>query len=50
MDPRIRISFYALLVGFTGLFFWMLSLRVRVLRLVRRFDAAAGAASAGSAA
>ena len=50
MDPKIRICFYALLLGFTGLFLWMLSLRVRVLRLARRFDTAANAASAGSAA
>ncbi len=49
MDPRIRVSFFALLFGFTGLFAWMLSLRVRVLRLARRFEAD-GAASAGSAA
>jgi hypothetical protein len=40
MDPRIRISFFALLIGFTGLFVWMLSLRVRVLRVARRFAAA----------
>ena len=45
MDPRIRISFFALLIGFTGLFVWMLSLRVRVLRVARRF----AAAPAGSA-
>lgn len=49
MDPRIRISFYALLIGFTGLFAWMMSLRVRVLRLARRFEAAVGSASEGSA-
>jgi heme exporter protein C len=49
MDARIRISFFALLIGFTGLFAWMLSLRVRVLRLARRFEAA-GAAPMGSAA
>ncbi len=36
MDPRIRIVFYAMLVGFTGLFFWLLSLRVRFSRLERR--------------
>lgn len=35
MDARIRIGFLAMLVGFTGLFFWMQSLRVRVLRLAR---------------
>jgi len=49
MDPKIRMSFFALLIGFTGLFAWMLSLRVRVLRLARRFEAAS-AAPAGSAA
>jgi len=36
MDPRIRIVFFAMLAGFTGLFFWLLSLRVRVTRLERR--------------
>ncbi len=36
MDPRIRIVFFAMLVGFTGLFYWLLSLRVRVLRIERR--------------
>ena len=41
MDPRIRICFYAMLIGFTGLFAWMQSLRVRVTRLARRFEAAA---------
>jgi heme exporter protein C len=38
MDPRIRIAFFAMLVGFTGLFFWMQSLRVRVARLEHRRD------------
>ena len=33
MDPRIRIAFFALLAGFTGLYFWLQSLRVRVARL-----------------
>jgi len=42
MDPRIRVVFFALLAGFTGLFFWLLSLRVRVGRLERRAHAAAG--------
>jgi heme exporter protein C len=37
MDPRIRMAFYAMLLGFTGLFAWLLSLRVRVARLERRF-------------
>jgi heme exporter protein C len=41
MDPRIRVCFYAMLIGFTGLFAWMQGLRVRVLRLARRFEAAA---------
>ena len=36
MDPRIRIVFYSMLLGFTGLFYWMLSLRVRVIRIERR--------------
>jgi heme exporter protein C len=36
MDPRIRISFMAMLAGFTALFFWILSVRVRLQRLERR--------------
>ena len=36
MGPRIRTVFLAMLVGFTALFFWMQSLRVRVARLQRR--------------
>lgn len=36
MDPAIRWCFLAMLVGFTALFFWMLSLRVRVDRIERR--------------
>jgi heme exporter protein C len=35
MDPRIRIVLVAMLVGFTALFFWMLSLRTRLARLER---------------
>jgi heme exporter protein C len=35
MDPRIRIAFLSMLVGFTGLFFWVKSLKVRLLRLER---------------
>jgi heme exporter protein C len=35
MDPRIRTAFFAMLLGFTGLFVWMLSLRVRLARLER---------------
>ena len=45
MDPRIRISFLAMLAGFTALFFWILSLKVRLLRFERR---AAAEASAGA--
>ena len=41
MNSQIRIAFYAMFLGFAGLFAWMLSLRVRVLRLARRFAAAA---------
>ena len=36
MDPRIRTAFFAMLIGFTGLFFWLLNLKVRLLRLERR--------------
>lgn len=36
MDPRIRIGFFAMLIGFTGLYAWLQSLRVRVARLERR--------------
>ncbi|OGF18221.1 MAG: hypothetical protein A2W00_15290 [Candidatus Eisenbacteria bacterium RBG_16_71_46] len=36
MDPRIRVVFYAMLIGFTGMFYWLLSLRVRTARLERR--------------
>ena len=36
MDPRIRIVFFAMLAGFTVLFFWVLSLRTRLARLERR--------------
>ena len=38
MNPRIRIAFFAMLLGFTGLYFWVQSLRVRVARLEHRFD------------
>jgi len=38
MDPRIRVVFFALLAGFTGLFYWVLGLRVRVARLERRLQ------------
>ena len=36
MDPRIRIIFYGMLLGFTGLFYWLLRLRLRLLRVERR--------------
>jgi heme exporter protein C len=36
MDPRIRIVFWAMVAGFSGLFFWVLSLRVRLGRLERK--------------
>lgn len=36
MDPKIRYAFLSMLVGFTALFFWVLSLRVKVARLERR--------------
>lgn len=39
MDPRIRVVFFALLAGFSGLFFWIQSVRVRVARLERRAEA-----------
>jgi len=35
MDPRIRVVFYGMLLGFTALFAWLLRLRVRLLRLER---------------
>ena len=47
MDPRIRIGFGAMLVGFTGLFAWLLSLRVRLVRL-ERVQLEAGAVPGGS--
>jgi heme exporter protein C len=36
MDPRIVLTFVAMLAGFTALFFWVLSLKVRLLRRERR--------------
>ena len=36
MDPRIRWMFLSMLAAFTVLFFWMLSLRVRLGRFERR--------------
>jgi heme exporter protein C len=47
MDPRIRICFAAMLVGFTGLYAWLQSLKVRLLRAERR--AHRGLASEGRA-
>ena len=38
MDPRIRVVFFALLAGFTALFFWLQGLRVRVARLEDRVE------------
>lgn len=40
MDPVIRWCFLAMLVGFTGLYVWLQSLRVRVSRLERASQAA----------
>lgn len=45
MDSRIRVVFFALLIGFTFLFFWMLSLRVRIARAERRARALPGGTS-----
>jgi heme exporter protein C len=36
MDPRIRAVFLSLLIAFTALFYWLLSLRVRLARVERR--------------
>jgi heme exporter protein C len=36
MDPMIRWCFFSMLIGFTFLFTWLQSLRVRVFRLERR--------------
>ncbi len=45
MDPRIRTVFLAMLVGFTALFWWMLTLRTRFARIERRrLEAAAASA------
>ena len=38
MDPRIRTVFFSMLVGISALFFWILSLRVRVARLEQRAE------------
>jgi heme exporter protein C len=42
MDPIIRWCFLGMLAGFTVLFFWMQTLRVRVTRLERRLQLARG--------
>jgi len=42
MDPMITWCFMAMLVGFTGLFAWLQSLGVRVMRLERRRQLAQG--------
>jgi heme exporter protein C len=39
MDPMIRACFFSMLLGFTFLFAWLQSLRVRVFRLERRLAA-----------
>lgn len=36
MDPLIRVCFFSMLIGFTFLFAWLQSVRVRVARLERR--------------
>jgi heme exporter protein C len=40
MDPLIKWCFFSMLIGFTFLFSWLQSLRVRVFRLERRTAAA----------
>jgi heme exporter protein C len=42
MDAPTKVVFFAGLVGFSGLFFWMLSLEARAARLARLKRAAAG--------
>jgi heme exporter protein C len=39
MDPAIRIGLFGMVAGFTVLFFWVKSLRVRLVRLERRHGA-----------
>lgn len=39
MDPMIRACFFSMLIGFTFLYAWLQSLRVRVMRLERRHAA-----------
>jgi heme exporter protein C len=44
MDGRIRLVFFAMLAGFTALFFWLLRVKLRVLRIERaRHEAGASA-------
>jgi len=47
MDPRIRVVFFALLLGFTGLYFWVQSLRVRVARVEHRMEERRGSGNVG---
>jgi heme exporter protein C len=47
MDPRIRVVFFALLLGFTMLFFWVQSLRVRVARIEHRLETRRGEGHVG---
>jgi hypothetical protein len=42
MDPLMVICFVAMLIGFTVLFFWLQSLRVRLARTERRLLLARG--------
>lgn len=42
MDPLIRLCFFMMLIGFTALYFWLQTLRVRVTRLERRRELARG--------
>jgi heme exporter protein C len=37
MDYRFMIVFFASLIGFSGVFFWMLSLRIRFLKIHDKF-------------
>jgi len=39
MDPKMRTVFFMSLAGFTGLYIWMLSMRVRLERLAREVRA-----------
>jgi len=44
MDMKIRIVFFSMMFGFTGLYLWIQSMRVRVIRLKRRLAAPGGEA------